>query len=55
MGEIKKDELILANQLLEKQLIKFQKGFNILMEYWDDLPVEHKEEASEKLEKIGLN
>jgi hypothetical protein len=38
-----------------KELDKYKKGFNILMEYWDYLPdVEYKEEAHKRLKEVGL-
>jgi len=32
----------------------YEKGFNILMEYWDSLPVEEKHSINQRLEKAGL-
>lgn len=33
---------------------KYEKGYRILMEYWDSLPDEEKPKISRRLEKIGL-
>lgn len=54
MGKITKDELILANQLLEQQLIRRTKGYNILMEYWDCLPEEEKQKIDKRLKDLGI-
>jgi hypothetical protein len=32
----------------------YQKGFNILMEYWDSLPDEEKPEINRRLKQIGI-
>jgi len=33
---------------------RFEKGFNILIEYFDSIADEEKEEVSRKLDKLGL-
>lgn len=33
---------------------KYKKGFNILMDYYDELSDESREEIDEELSKIGL-
>ena len=35
-------------------LIKYQHGFDILMEYWDCLPDEEKPVVDKRLKEIGL-
>ena len=32
----------------------YEKGFNILMEYFDYIPEEDRQDVSDKLEKLGL-
>ena len=32
----------------------YKEGFNILMEYWDYLPEDDKNEIHDKLEKVGV-
>jgi len=32
----------------------YKKGFNILMEYWDSLPDEQKEEINQRLNEVGV-
>ena len=32
----------------------YKKGYNILMEYFDSIPDEEKEDVDEQLNKIGL-
>ena len=32
----------------------YKKGFNILMEYWDSLPDEEKEDVDKELKKVVL-
>ena len=48
----------LEQQLAEfdpyEELNRYKKGFNILMEYFDDIPDEDKEEVGEKLEELDL-
>lgn len=39
---------------VEENLLKYQKAFNLLMEYWDSLPDEEKPEIDKRLKKIGL-
>ena len=51
---IPKDDLILTNQLLEKELIKFKKAYHLLMTYFDSIADEEKEKVSKELEKLGL-
>ena len=38
----------------EKELQKYQQGFNILMEYFDSISDEEKPKVNKKLKKIGL-
>ena len=33
---------------------KYEVGYNILMEYWDSLPDDHKESIHKRLEAIGI-
>jgi len=33
---------------------KYEKGYNALMEYWDSIPDEAKEELNEYLDKLGI-
>ena len=35
-------------------LIKYQHGFDLLMEHWDSLPDEEKPKLDKKLKKMGL-
>ena len=33
---------------------KYEKGYELLMEYWDSLPDDEKQDIHNKLKKIGL-
>ena len=33
---------------------QYKEGFGILMEYWDSLPDEEKEDINERLKEVGL-
>ena len=55
------DNIVLANQLLEQQLINtrkkcvaYQKGFDILMEYFDSISDEEKAKVDKQLIELGL-
>jgi len=37
-----------------KEKHRYKKGFNILLEYWDSLPEEEKENIDERLTECGL-
>ena len=53
LKNMEKDQLILSNQLLEKQCTNLSKAYEILMDYFDCIPEEEREEVSKKLEKVG--
>ena len=38
----------------ESHLKRYQKAYDLIMEYWDILPDEDKHELQKKLEKLGL-
>ena len=40
--------------LEKKSLFKYEKGFNILMEFWDCLPDQEKPKIHEQLKGLGL-
>jgi hypothetical protein len=42
-----KDELI-------DEIYKFKEAFSILMEYWDCIPDEAKEDINKRLKEVGL-
>jgi len=48
------DDAILSIQLLEQQLKKYQRGFNILMRYFDYIPDDLKSKIDKKLKEINL-
>ena len=47
-----KDDKMYINKL--EDLIKYQYGFDILMEYWDSFPDEEKPKIHKRLEGLGL-
>ena len=49
---MRKDDKMYINKL--EDLIKYQHGFDILMEYWDSLPDEQKPDIDRRLKEIGL-
>ena len=49
-----KDILIDEADKYKEQYKKYRKGYLILMEYWDSLPDEEKEDVSLRLQKVGL-
>jgi hypothetical protein len=46
----------LTSLLLEEEshLKRYKKGYELIMQYWDILPDEHKPELHKKLEELGL-
>jgi len=39
---------------LQSQLDRYKKGYDILMEYWDSIPDEEKEEVHRRLNNLGI-
>ena len=58
MGKVKEAEVMFHKDRFEEkyldELLKYQEAYNILMEYWDCLPDEEKQEVHKRLEKLGL-
>ena len=50
--EMNKSKEVYINEL--EGLIKYQFGFDLLMEYWDCLPDEEKPKVHKKLTEMGL-
>jgi len=42
-----------VNEELEEEENKYEKAYNLLMEYWDSIPDEDKEELDKELTKLG--
>lgn len=50
-SEFKEDEKLKGNDY--EAFPDFEKGYNILMDYWDDLPEEGRQEIHDKLNKVN--
>ena len=50
------ENLCIIRNALEQQNKKnqFEKGFNLLMDYWESIPDEEKEDLHKQLSKLGL-
>tara|TARA_R110000751_G_scaffold181523_2_gene288207 strand:+ start:257 stop:388 length:132 start_codon:yes stop_codon:yes gene_type:complete len=41
-------------KMRKTKMIDYKEAYNILMEYWDSLPDEEKEDIDRRLKKCGL-
>ena len=52
--DMKQQEINELVEMLEKEKERYEKGFSILIEYFDSIADEEKPEVSKRLEEIGL-
>ena len=50
---MKMNECVICN-CLKKDLERYKKAYNILMDYWDSIPDQDKKEVDQELKKLGL-
>ena len=56
MGHEQTPEQVIADEAdyLQSQLNRYKEGYNILMEYWDSIPDEEKDDVSRRLNNLGI-
>ena len=40
--------------VLDRERIRYKKGYDIMMEYFDDIPEEEREDVSKRLDEVDL-